>query len=350
MKKVISVCLCMLLAVSALCFAAAAEGGKLPEITASDATGNPGNSIYVCVSVFNNTEITDYAFSVEFEKSVLKYEGYIKGVLDDYVLYDHSDEGRVTLASLNAESAPANGAVITFKFSIDKKAKPGDYKIALAKTYFADKDGKAKSADVKGGKVTVSSPCGKKHQFPKWKSFIAATCLEEGADIRVCEKCGCTELKQAKAKGHKLEKTFTLDRKLEGSRPGMLSRHCKECGAKTNIIIYTKDNHVGLKINDMVGKVSDDTLSNLIYFINGGVTYPDITDDGADAAVSLKNTDKVRNENGSINVAAAVDRVLRKLFGDNKNGGIIGAVKHAALADELPTSFINKLVRLLFCR
>ena len=349
LKKTISVILCVILAVSAFCFAAAADKEITnPQIGFSEVTGNPGNEVLAGIHIYENTDITDYVFTLNFDESILKYEGFAKGVLSDYTLFDHADEGRLTFVSLNPNLGAKNGTVITFKFKIAKKADAGDYKLTLSKTSFADSEGNLKKVKVENGVIKVSKPCSGEHSFPSWNSTIAATCIDEGTDVRVCENCGCTELKARKAKGHKLEKQFTVDVEAKGKKPGILSRHCTECGAKTHIIVYTSNNNVGLSINSMLDELNEDSLENLIYFINGNVTYPDITEENVNAADYLKNTERAVNEDGSINAASAVDHVLRKVFGNDKNSGIIGALKRAALADEIPIKFIGKLIRFIF--
>ena len=351
MKKTISALLCAFLIISAFCLPAAAESKeaiKSATISFAEASGNPGGEVFVNLYMADNSKITDYVFSLNFKESTLKYDGYYKGALSDYTFYDHTDEGRLTFVSLNGESEAKNGVLITFKFAIDKNAKPGDYKLSLTKTYFADKDGNSQKAVTESGKVTVAKPCSDNHTFSKWKSLISADCTNAGIDTRVCENCGCTESKPVEAKGHKLEKMFTLDVEAKGSKPGMLSRHCTECGAKTNIVIYTADNTAGLSINDMVGKISDTSIENLIYFINGNVTYPDITDEDFDVSSLISNIQSPINEDGSINAASAIDGILRKLFGSDKKSGIVGAIKRAVLADEIPVKFIGKLVKFIF--
>ena len=62
---------------------------------------------------------------------------------------------------------------------------------------------------------------------------------------------------------------------------------------------------------------------------------------------SLKRIDV--NEKGEINMAAAVDHVLRKFFGNNKKSGALAALKHDALANVTPLKLIKKFIILVFC-
>ena len=270
MKKIISLCLCTLLILSAFGFVAAAESKKnntVAQISVADITGNPGNRVFAIINITDNSAIVDYALTLNFDKSVLNYEGYIKGALNDYTLYEHTDEGRITLVSLGGKSEPKNGNIIAFKFNINKNAKAGEYRLTIGKTYFMDKNGDSQKATVKSGKVTVSAPCTDKHEYSKWGTQSEATCTDDGVETRTCLVCGATECKAVPAKGHKLEKKFTVDVVAKNSKPGMLSRHCEKCGAKTNIIVYTEKNSAGLGVNNMIGKISDDSIKNLIYFL-----------------------------------------------------------------------------------
>ena len=351
MKKIISVCLCALLILSVFCLGISAESkksGGTAQISVANATGNPGEEVFINISIADNSKITDYVLTLNFDKSVLDYKGYFEGDLNDYTLYEHADEGRVTLVSLGGESEPKNGNIIAFKFSINKKAKAGESELTLLKTSFMDKDGNSQTADLKNGEVKISNPCAEKHDYSKWGSQVKATCTKDGVNVRICLNCGSTESKTVTAKGHKLASKFTVDVAAEGSKPGMLSRHCEECGAKTNIIVYTNNNTAGLGINNMLGKLSDDSVKNLVYFINGNTSYPDITDENFDINSFLLNNTAVKNENGTFNLSSIINRVLQKLFGSDKKSGIIGALKRAALADEIPIKFLGKLISLIF--
>lgn len=352
MKRIVSVIICAVLITIPMCFGAFAESGKAAEkaeVSVSNTTGNPGDTIFVPIVLSSNPGIADFALTLDFDKSVLKYKGYHAGVPDDYAVYDRAAKGNVALVSLNEKNVSKNGNIVVFEFDVSKKAKEGSYKFSLSKTQFFDKNGKSVKANTENGSLKISKACAGEHVYSGWKSIVSKTCTKDGISLQTCQNCGHTETKTVFADGHTLDSTFTVDVIAQGKKSGMLSRHCRTCGAKTNIIIYNEKNTAALTINDIAKELDDSSLANLIYFLNGSRSYPDITDDHFDINTIIKSGNAPLNENGEINIASTVDRVLRRLFGNNKKGGLFGALRRAALADEIPLKLIKKLILLAFC-
>lgn len=351
MKRIISTIICAVLITVPACFGAFAEDGKTDknaEISIADSTGNPGDTIFVPVVLSGNPGVADFALTFYFDKSVLKYKGYYAGMLDDYTVYDRAAKGNVALVSLNGKNKNKDGNIVTFEFDINKKAKEGSYKFSLSKTGFFDENGKPIKVNTENGSLKISKPCTGEHRYSGWKSVVSKTCTEDGISLQTCQDCGHIATKTVSADGHTLDSTFTVDVIAQGKKSGMLSRHCRTCGAKTNIIIYNEKNTAALTINDIAKELDDSSLANLIYFLNGSRSYPDITDDDFDINTIIKSGNAPLNEKGEINIASTVDRVLRRFFGSNKNGGVFGALKRAALADELPLKLIKRLIIFVF--
>ena len=347
MKKLISAMICAALIILTFCFTVSASADN-SEIFIDNITGIIGDTVYVPVKISHNPGISDIAFSVSFDKSALAYKGYYKGALTDYTVYDHSSNGKLSFACIESKDNKDNGTLICFQFEIKKDAKEKTYDITLGKTYFANQNGKKIKIGVKNGSLKVSDICDGGHNFSEWTTVLPAACKRDGIKTRTCQTCGHTESEVIPQTGHTVEKTFTVDIIAKDGKPGMLSRHCTVCDAKTDIIVYTEDNQAALGINSAAEQFSDSTISNLAYFFNGDKAYPEIVGDNFDIEQLTASDKPVRNSDGSINVDVAADRLLRRIFGDNKRSGLLGAVKRAAMADEIPLRIIGRLIRLMF--
>ena len=347
MKKFILSVVCAIIIILPFCFSASAAETDA-EIRVDSITGVIGDTVFVPVKISNNPGISNIAFSLNFDKSVLTYKGFYKGALKDYAVYDHSQKGKISFAGIEKKDNSRDGLLVCFEFVINESAKEKTYNITFGKTYFSNQKGKKVNVDVKDGSLKVSDLCDGGHNYSEWSVVVPEKCTSDGINVRSCKNCGHTENAAIPATGHIYEKTFTVDIIAEGSKPGMLSRHCTACGAKTNVIIYNQSNKSPLGINGIAEKLGDTAIVNLVYFLNGGKTYPEITDDDFDIEEFTASDKPVRNGDGSINVDVAADRLLRRLFGDDKKSGLWGEVKRAAMADEIPLKFIGKLIRFMF--
>lgn len=347
MKKLVLAAICAILIIVPCCFHSSAAGTDA-EIRIENVTGIVGDTVFVPVKISNNPGISAVAFSLNFDKSALTYKGFYEGALSDYTVYDHSKKGKISFACIEKKDNKNNGLLVCFEFSIKKGAKEKTYDITFGKTYFSNDKGKKVKVGANGGSLKVSDMCDGGHSFGDWSAVIPESCTNDGIKVRSCQTCGHTESAAIPATGHTIQETFTVDIVAEGSKPGMLSRHCNTCGTKTNVIIYTQANTTPLGINSIAEKLGDDAIGNLVYFLNGERTYPEITGDDFDIEEFTASDRTIKNDDGTINVDVAADRLLRRLFGDDKKSGLWGAVKRAAMADEIPLKLVGKLIRVIF--
>lgn len=350
LKKIISILICAVLLATPFCFGAAAEGesnAAVPQLTVSNTVGNPGDTVFVRIGIMNNPGICDLAFTLNFSKDDLEYKEYYTGALNDYRIYDHAKDGKIVVSSMNGKNIKKSDIIITFKFAVSKKAKIGESGLTLTKTYFATKKGKSVNVEIEKGKLSIQKPCSGEHSYLGDTTMVQKTCTRDEITALVCEKCGHTELETKPALGHTFKYDFTVDVVAENGKPGMISRHCKACGTKTNIILYTEDNNAALGINSLLPDISSTTLENLTYFFNGNKTYPDAPKDADIYSIYINDHDSI-NANGSINIAYAIDHILRKFFGGDRRSGIIGELKHADIAGELPLGLAGKLICSVF--
>ena len=352
LKRIVSLLICTLLIITPFCFTVYAESDKKAnavQIRLDDISGNPGDTVFVPIVVTGNSGIADMAFTLTFDKKVLDYQNYYKGGLKDYTVYDHTDKGRLAFASLNGKNTEGDCNIITFEFVIKKKAKAGTYKFSLTKAVLNDEKGKAVKTETKGGKLRISKPCEGEHQYLDTKPIVIKTCTEDGISVKTCQVCGHNELQTVAATGHTPEEEFKFDIPAANGKKGLISRHCTTCGAKTNVIIYSEENTGALGVNEISKKLDDISLKNLIYFLNGSRSYPDITDEDVDAdtLAGIAGGESAVKDDGSIDISLAIDRILRRFFGSDKKSGVIGTLKRAALADEIPIKLIKRLICLV---
>ena len=307
---------------------------------------NAGDTVIVPVSIKNNPGIVDYAFDIGFNTGVLTYISCAGNDIDNYSVYDHSSEGKLTFVCIN-DLGKDDKVLINFAFKIKDDAKVGKYPVTVDSTYFANKRGRKikVKTDTSNNAVEVTEPCGEEHEYSNIEyTATPNSCTHRGVSVLSCKKCNHTNIVYNDATGHTLEKHFTVDFDAVGSKQGMLSRHCTTCGARTNIIIYDTNNLAALTINDVVNNLSDDSIENLVYFLNGQKTYPDIESGDIDAYAFIFGNRSMINSDGTINVGLAVDHSLRKYFGDDKKSGIVGELKKASISKELKLGPIGKLV------
>ena len=357
MKRIISIIVCTLLLcclfapVSLVSFAVSEKA----VLKVGDVSGNPGDTVYVPVRIEKNPGFSNIAFSLSFNKSTLDYKSTIAGLLPDYCIFDHTKEGRIALAYTGDYSIEGDGALVCFEFKIKKKAELKTGKISLSKTYISGSDSESIAHSAKKGEIKVAAPCAGEHEYSGGELPIAPSCTTGGIKATYCANCGHCESEILGANGHTPQKEFTLDVLAKDGRLGMLSRHCSTCGAKTSIVTYTEENPIALSLNNSLSNLSDDNVSSFVMLFNGGKTYPeinyDVTDVESFVAQNANRDGEERkpaiNDDKTVNVDVAVDRVLQSIFGGEKQPGILDVIKRAAIAGEIPIKIVCKLICLI---
>lgn len=359
LKKIVSILVCaaLLISVFGFCLVASADSKDKAVISTIDATGTPGDTIYVPVKIENNPGFSDLAFSLSFNKSLLSYQSVSSGSLEGFSIFDHSKSGKVVVSYTGDFTIGNDSTLLYFIFNVKKKAKAKTGKLKISGVYLKNSKSKSIKYSIDSGSIKISKPCEDEHSYSDWEYIIPATCTQEGVRTCHCTKCGSTRSETSPAQGHIIDDRFSVDVVAEGSKPGMLSRHCSKCGAKTNIVIYTEENATALAINKMLDSLSENSISNLIYFLNGEKTYPEINYDVTDVDKFIlenssfeddENYKSARNDDGSINVGIAIDKVLNNFLGKNNKAGILTTIKRAAIAGEFPFRAVGKLICLIF--
>ena len=337
-----AIVLCVCLIVTAVCLSVFKVGHNKATLCVQSVSANTGDTVMIPVDVLDNPGISDIAFSVSFDNTVLTYKNFYGSLIDGCEVFDHSDEGYITLASIGNDGMNVSGSLVYFEFDIKEDANPSTLPLALKDLHLDDAKGKSVKVDTRDGELTITLPCSDEHNYVSGFFAKEPTCTTDGLMVDVCADCGHMNIYSTPAKGHTVDKAFVLDVAAANGEPGMLSQHCTACGAKTNIMIYTEENDTPLGINAISETLDGDSIKNVVYFLNGGITYPDIVGDNYNIKQLLAGDRNATNEDGSINVDVTASNALKLLFGSDKKSGIAGAVRRAAIANELP--FLAKIL------
>ena len=358
-KAVLILCAVLLLLPIGLYAAAKDEDGAV--ISISSIGGNPDDYTYVTLSIENNPGIELCAFTLSYDSSALRYVSSHPGAYNNYSVYDHADDGELTVAFIDGKKTTDDCDIINLAFKIDKNAKSGKYDIKFEKTYFADEDEKEISVKTKDGAVQVQMPCEGEHVFSgdTVKILTAPTCTCDGNKVTACSMCGHIKKETIAAPGHNPEKEFKINYISKDGKVLVISQICKTCGEGVNAIVNQSGTKpVDLKdLNQLTNTFDGTAITNLIYFLNGNKFYPDIPKDADDSyfekyirgeiktndGTSAAEEKPARNPDGTVNVDVTIDRLLRNFFGDDKKGGILGELKKAEISNELPIKLLKKL-------
>ena len=350
MKRIISMVICIMLVLTLFAFNTYAVDNKettKPQVSVDSISANPGDTIFVPIIISYNPGISSIAFSLNYDKSVLEYVNTHSDILNDYSVFDHTKSGRITIAAIESQSRDGDGTLVCVEFKVKKKADVKEYKFKLNKTFFKNTNGKTIKLKNKNGTLQIKKSCDGEHNYSDWKHSFSAKCKTGGMDSRYCTVCGHADNKEIISTGHSLDREFTVDIIAKDGNIGMLSQHCKICGAKTNVVIYTEKNDAALSINGLLDKLSETSILNLVYYLNGNVRYPDIYGDDFDPKEYVLTQDPVIEEDETIHIDVIINKLTRRLFGDDKKSGIVGTIKRAAIAGEIPLKPLCWLIRVI---
>lgn len=335
-RKAITVMLILLMITlsSFTAFAAELRPAKTwrPKITVDKAAAVNGDSVFIGVNISSDNEyIWAFTFSVVYDNTALSYEGFHRGILTDYYVVDHGTH--VTLISCGNGHIKADGTMITFQFKIKDTAKHGFYPVTIASNRIENGDNltgcfanvfkdKIVPVVVNGGVEVSLTQDNCRHKYSKWEAAVEATCLQKGVDVRICSVCNKNETREADKLQHIYEDTWTVDVEATKDIQGIMSRHCKNCDAKTDHKSFDYNAVVDNEISNEVGSNVD---KEVLQENNSGTitstekpeeeTLPnkDIETDKieADELISLKKDEKI----------GIAGKIYNYLFGSaNKKG------------------------------
>ena len=258
-KRIIALLLSLILLLL-LNLTAFAEG--TPQITLSDVSGNPGDSVTVDIKIDNNPGIMTMAFSIKYDSDTFEYTGCQYKVKNGesntkgYFLTtcsskDHPDKNYISFLSTETSDKTNNGTIVSLNFKIKDNAKTEKYTVELANLYpekfggrlsdcFANSKQQYITPSVSIGSITVGKPCEELgHKYTSWAVVKSADCTNNGQKQRICERCGYEDKQDIPATSHDFETEWTVDKAATPTEDGIMSRHCKKCDAVTDKFIFT---------------------------------------------------------------------------------------------------------------
>ncbi len=342
MKKVISLLLVIVLACG-LFAGVTVSAAKSPTISISNKTAVAGDLIAISLFIKDNPGIMAMTFALCYDKSVLEYKRYYKGYPTDYTVSDH--KGRVNFVNCESGDLKTNDRIITFLFSVKKDAKNGTYPITIANINrplgsslagcFAAQSSSTKiTPKVNSGSIKIGTACKDgKHKYSASKYEVEPACVEEGLSYKTCRACGHTNTKMLSARGHDFEDFWTVDREALSGLPGIMSRHCKNCDARTDIRSFEYNPENNLVEGDRVSQ-------NWLDFLNGLLNNSSPQESPQIDTPSSEQNAKIFNGDGTINMIALRAFLSRILT------GIIEAIKF--LKTNIPFLILIVIVILIF--
>ena len=103
--------------------------------------------------------------------------------------------------------------------------------------YFSDPDG---TNEIQEGSWVIKA---KGHVFGDWEIVVAPSCENHGSKQRTCTVCEYTETEDMDLTDHDWEEEFTVDQEPGCTTDGSKSRHCRNCGQKTDVTVIPALGH-----------------------------------------------------------------------------------------------------------
>ena len=291
-----------------------------PNIIISTKTANPSDMVTIDISISNNPGIMAMAFCIVYDSDSFSFESYEKGYLSSCTLKDHSDKGHISFVNVEGSDKTNNGKIISLSFKVKDSAKSGLHPIYLANSdrqkygnklhnSFANSKQDHIIPTVTTGGIIVPGTCQTEHQYGNWHTTKAANCAETGLKNRTCKICGyCEEV--VITVPHDFEAEWTVDKAATPDTDGEMSRHCKNCDATTDKIIFSYEEIGGDETPD--DTTSSDTSSDS----TGSENTSDISSDNSTSNEANSSTTETTapsqdsNSSSTNNKQPSIDNVV----------------------------------------
>ncbi len=343
-KRIISFAVSLIVLICTLSIPAyAAE--KNVTLSVSTVTGVPLDNITVNVNMDINPGIMAMTFAVAYDSTALTFKSYNEGGLySDYTISDHPESGYVSFVNCESNNKKYVGLIFSIDFEIKETAKPDFYPITIKNirpdTYgdslkgcFADWSGNTITATVTNGGVTVGKNClNSGHVYDEWKTTTKPTCEKEGVLSHSCIKCGHIESKPINATGHDFEDFWTIDREASFGISGIMSRHCKNCGAVTDKTIFSAPDVSNNNFENKVDtKVTENDFDKLKKTDDTETVIPEESNTPQVKQPSVPQTnDNAKSADEILEIMKKADsiplRIYRYIFGNDGKSGVLSKV------------------------
>lgn len=362
-KSFISLVLCIVICMFAL---PAVSAAATPKIIISNATGLPGETVTVNVSITNNPGIMAMTFSVTYDKDNLEFVDYTKGFMVSPTYKDHNDKGYVAFSFAGNSESTTNGVIVSLNFKLKKDATPGKYAINIGNHNYEKNgndlsncfsNGKEKYIvpNTKAGSITVDQTCEEAgHNFGGWITTKDATCTETGLKKHTCARCGFSE-EEIILNSHNFEQEWIVDKVATPEEDGIMSRHCISCDAITDKITFSYEEIGGDDTDDTSSEESaNDTDSS-----SEGESFEDVSsgdetlsEDSSESNTSsdtqTENTSNttsgkkpvINNTEGAKNPLSEVEKLenYKDILADNESNSSENSTQSEAVTSEIISS------------
>lgn len=124
---------------------------------------------------------------------------------------------------------------------IDENAFSG---VTATAYYYADANWNESAFQNYGGAITWKERC-RTCTWNDGEITTEATCTEDGVKTFTCVKCGDTKIEVIKAKGHKWNDEYNVDKEATCAEEGSKSIHCSVCNAidESTVTVIAKSDH-----------------------------------------------------------------------------------------------------------
>lgn len=309
LKKALSLIISILIAFSVFSFnISATEQGKGEFIVAVDTVqANAGDSVIVKLRVKNNPGIMAMTISITYDSSVLEFQRYYYGkVFEDYTLKEHPTRNIIRLVISEEQDTYGDGAIvgIQFKVAADAEAKLHGMTVEYSSGDFCNYDLERLMPKIESGGVEVAyngHNCGHR-KYGEWTENMAPTCTENGAEQRICEKCGHTEIRDKAATGHDYSDKWVVDIPATKDKAGTMSRHCKNCTATTDETTFTLEQSDEGKIDNKEDAVvpDNDVIKDIIIEQHPDINPSDPNGDKETASDTESKPSKPQNPTSQV--------------------------------------------------
>ena len=233
MKKLIAICLAMLLCVSLLSVTASADASA--SISVASVAGTPGNVAQVTVNLNSNPGLAAMLFQISYDDSILELTS-IDGV--SFGTGSAWTTSKTTGKALwdASEDSTYTGPILTLTFKVKDGADCGSANVTVSCISANNKAEELVSIYSASGKVTVN------HVWGDWSVVTPATCTTAGTEERKCSHCGEVETRTIDATGHAWG-DWSVVTPATCTTDGVEKRVCSNCGAEeTRVLAATGHN------------------------------------------------------------------------------------------------------------
>lgn len=231
-------------------------------VTIATVTGGQDDTVFVPVTIKNNPGIMAITGTITYDASVLEYINYTKGgvFVKDFFPNNLPNKNMFKFVVLESENdSTEDGDILTFEFKIKPNANAGLHKIAFEYKSgdFANSQMQSVEPRFITGGVNVKLNANRDNcvhaEYSDWKTVLNATCTAKGAEQRECLVCEIKQTRETDKIPHEYENKWTVDSPATKEKDGVMSRHCKHCTAKTQVLTFPFEEVANENINNTLG-------------------------------------------------------------------------------------------------